>query len=86
MHTALRRLSRLEQKMGAAGGQLVVVRSGPNDADVDDVLRENGIDRDDPKNQIVVFKTVYENRDGSIEPNFPKAELVYSKPIGKRVA
>ncbi|MBG6178768.1 hypothetical protein IWQ55_006640 [Labrenzia sp. EL_208] len=86
MNSALRRLSRLEQKLDAAGGQLVVVRSGPNDADVDDVLRENGIDRDDPKNQIIVFKTLYENKDGSIEPGFPKAEMVYSKPLSKRVA
>ncbi len=63
---------------------MVVVRSGPNDADVDDILCERGINRDDPRNQIVVFKTLYEKKDGSIEPDLPKAELVYSKPLGKR--
>jgi len=60
------------------------VRAGSNDEEVNERLRANGIEQDDPKHQIVIFQTLYEKKDGSIEPDYPRAKLAYTKPLNKR--
>lgn len=84
MHAAKRRLSQLERKLNNVGeGLLVVIKAGPDETEVDEILRANDIDMKDPKHQIVVLRTVYERKDGSIDPSGPRAELLYTMPRGK---
>lgn len=82
MNPVKARLVRLEKQIGVQdAGKLVVVRAGPLDDEVEALLAEKGIDADDPRNLIVVLKTVFEDRDGEIPPNQFTAEILHTMDL-----
>jgi len=71
------RISNLERCIGAAAGMMVVVSAGPDDAAIDALLAAKGVRRDDPAHSVIIFKTIYENREGGIDDQQRVAEIVY---------
>ncbi|OJU52368.1 MAG: hypothetical protein BGO03_11970 [Mesorhizobium sp. 61-13] len=72
------RLARLEKQIGAASGLLVVVKAGPSDDEVSSLLSERGIDPDNPNHQIIILRTLYEDKSGRLAPDQPKAGILYT--------
>jgi hypothetical protein len=73
------RIDRLERQMGDQGkGKIVVLKAGPSNDDVDAALADIGIDADDPRNQVIILRTLFEDRSGGLAACQPKAEVLYT--------
>lgn len=71
------RLARLEKQIGAASGLLVVVKAGPSDDEIPSLLSEHGIDPDNPNHQIIILRTLYEDKSGELASDQPKAKILH---------
>lgn len=81
MQTVKTRVVNLERRLGGhlGPGLFCVVSAGPSDDEVQALLSGHGIDSTNPNNMIMVFKTIYEGKDGGLAPGQPKAKLLYSE-------
>lgn len=82
MHAIRSRLAKLEKQAGIANspGMYVVVKSFNQDDDIDGLLASRGIDPEDPRHQVVILQTLFENRDGSIAPVREPARILHLQP------
>lgn len=77
MNAVRTRLDRLEKQIGIHGtGKLVVARCGPDTDELDTLLADRGIDRDDPTHTVVILQNIFEDRDGGIAPKQMPAEIL----------
>jgi len=81
MQTVKTRVVNLERRLGGINGAglYCVVAAGPSDDEVQVLLRAHGIDDANPNNIIMIFKTIYEGKDGGLATVQPKAALLYSE-------
>lgn len=72
------RLDRLERQIGGINGPglLVVARCSPDTDELDTLLADRGIDRDDPRHTVVILQNIFEDRDGGIAPKQMPAEIL----------
>jgi hypothetical protein len=70
------RIAQLEKSLMPGAKQFVVVKAGQHsDEEIDRVLADAGVE-DNPESQIVILRTFYEERDGSIAPDIKPPEVL----------
>ncbi|WP_192356305.1 hypothetical protein [Mesorhizobium mediterraneum] len=81
MQTVKTRVLNLERRLGGLNGPglFCVVSAGPSDGEVQSLLEDRGVDPANPNNMIMVFKTIYEGKEGGLAPKQPRAKLLYSE-------
>jgi hypothetical protein len=79
MQITRNRISKLEQRMAPPlpTGKYIVVRGGTSDDEVSDLLRENGIDANNPAHTIVHLQRLIVDRSGTDSLLNSKAEILY---------
>ena len=82
MQTTRNRISKLERRISPPSpGKYIVVTGCPTEADVSDLLRENGIDADNPANTVINLKRFIVARDGTESLFQQKPEILSARDL-----